>query len=126
MSDTTATEETEVSAAPEPPARVPFWERPAVEALLVPLVLPALVVLGVVVIVSNVSRIFLATHGNLPTIIGSMILLAILIGATVLSAAKRLSTPTIVLLVSVFVVAMMSSGWKRRSSPMRGRASRSN
>lgn len=112
MSDTTVTEEPEAApAAPETPTRTPFWERPAVEALLVPLVLPALVVLGVFVIVSNVSRIFLATHGNLPTIIGSIILMAILIGATVLSAAKRLSTQTIVLLVSVFVVAMMSSGW---------------
>jgi len=112
MSDTTATEtsETEETAA-APPERTPFWERPAVESLLVPLVLPAVVVLAVVVITMNVSRIFLATHGNLPTIIGTIVLLVILTGASVLSASKRLSTQTIVLLVSVFVVALMSSGW---------------
>ncbi|MFM8237108.1 MAG: plastocyanin/azurin family copper-binding protein [Actinomycetota bacterium] len=110
MSDTSVTEKPESEEA-APPARTPFWERPAVEALLVPLLLPAVVVLGVVVIVMNVSRIFLATHGNLPTIIGTVVLMAILIGATVLSASKHLSTQTIVLLVSVFVVAMMSSGW---------------
>ena len=51
------------AAAGEP---IPFWHRPYVERYLVPLVLPVAVVVGIVVYVLNVSRLFLSAHGHIP------------------------------------------------------------
>ena len=73
-----------VPVAPEKPS---FWDRPAVDRYLVPLVLPLLVVTAVVVLILNISRIFLSTHGNVDVLVGTGILLTILIGASILSAS---------------------------------------
>ena len=71
---------------PPRPSRSPFWQRRYVERYLVPLVLPIAVVVGLVAYVLNISRVFLSAHGHIPVIVGSVITVMILLGATLLSA----------------------------------------
>jgi uncharacterized cupredoxin-like copper-binding protein len=100
--------------APEPPPapeKPSFWHRRYVEQFVVPLVLPIVVVLTVIVYVLNVSRLFLSAHGNLPIIIGTVILLVVLIGASILSSGERMQTPTVILLTSIFLLALSFAGW---------------
>jgi plastocyanin len=93
-------------------AKPPFWQRPYVERFLVPLVLPIAVVLGLVAYVINISRIFLSGHGHIPVIVGSVITVLILLGATLLSAsAPRLQQSAITLISVGFILSIMSSGW---------------
>jgi len=119
--DTPEAPSTEVEASPDgPPAEAgaetaeptPFWQRPLVERFLVPLVLPIFVVVGLVAYVLNISRIFLAGHGHIPVIVGSIITGMILVGATLLSvASRRLRQSAVTLVGAAFVLAIMSSGW---------------
>ena len=53
-----------------------------------PLVLPVAVVVGLVAYMLNISRIFLSGHGHIPIIVGSVITVLILLGATLLSAGS--------------------------------------
>jgi plastocyanin len=103
---------TDVAAIePEPPAPVPFWRRPHVERYLLPLVLPIAVVLGLVVFVLNLSRVFLSAHGHIPVVVGSVILIVILVGATVLSNSPRLRSQSIALMTALFALLIFTSGW---------------
>jgi plastocyanin len=104
-------ETAEGAPAPAPPERERFWQSRTFDQFVVPLLLPVLVVLTVLVFVLNVSRMFLAAHGNLPVIIGTTILLIVLIGATLLSAGERMQTPNIVLITSIFLLVLAFSGW---------------
>src|SRR5690349_12889683 len=81
---------TEAPSEAVPTPATPFWQRPHVERYLLPLVLPIVVVLGLVVFVLNLSRVFLSAHGNIAVTVGSVLTVAILVGATVLSNAARL------------------------------------
>jgi plastocyanin len=94
-----------------PAAAVPFWQRPHVERYLLPLVLPIVVVVGLVIYVLNLSRVFLAAHGHIPVVVGSVITLAILIGATVLTNSKQLKSASIALITTLFALIIFSSGW---------------
>jgi plastocyanin len=98
-----------VAVAPAEP--VPFWHRPNVERYVAPLVTPIAVVLGLVIFVLNVSRIFLSGHGNIPTVVGSVITVLILVGATVLSNSARLRSQTIAFVTAGFVLVVLTSGW---------------
>jgi plastocyanin len=98
-----------VEPAPAPP--VPFWQRPNVERYLVPLVLPIVVVVGLVVYVLNLSRVFLSAHGHIPVVVGSVITVAILLGATVLSNSKQLRSSSIALMTTLFALVIFTSGW---------------
>jgi plastocyanin len=97
-------------AVPEPAAPVPFWQRPNIERYFMPLIVPIAVVLGVVVFVLNISRVFLAAHGHIPVVICSIVLVVILIGATVLANAS-LKTTSIALMTTGFVFLVFVSGW---------------
>jgi plastocyanin len=100
----------EQAALPESePVR--FWQRPYVERYLIPLVLPILVVGGVVMFILNISRIFLSTHGNVDVVVGTVILLTILIGASLLAASPKMRTASLALITGGFVVAVMLFGW---------------
>jgi plastocyanin len=101
---------TEAAVEPARP-EVPFWQRPNVERYLVPLVLPIVVVVGLVVYVLNLSRVFLSGHGHIPTIVGSTITVAILLGATVLSNSARLRSTSIALMTTLFALVIFTSGW---------------
>ncbi len=91
---------------------VPFWHRPLVERFLVPLVLPIAVVVGLVAYVLNISRLFLSGHGHIPVIVGSVITVMILLGASLLSAAApRMRQSAITLVSAAFILSIMSGGW---------------
>jgi plastocyanin len=123
MTDTTTTDQPEQPAGVEaPPAAeveaqaaagepIPFWHRPYVERYLVPLVLPLAVVVGIVVYVLNVSRLFLSAHGHIPVIIGTIITLSILTGAAVLASAPRMRQVSRILLTGGFLVSLSFAGW---------------
>jgi plastocyanin len=97
-------------ASPAEP--VPFWQRPYVERYLVPLVLPIAVIVGLVAYILNISRLFLSGHGHIPVIVGSIITVLILLGATLLSAASpRLKQSAITLVSAGFILSIMSGGW---------------
>jgi len=94
----------------EPAAPVPFWQRPNVERYFMPFIVPVLVIFGIVVFVLNISRVFLAAHGHIPVVICSVVLVAILIGATILANAS-LKTTSIALVTTGFVFIVFVSGW---------------
>jgi len=100
-----------VEPAPAAPPAVPFWQRPNVERYLLPLVLPIVVVVGLVVYVLNLSRVFLSAHGHISVVVGTVITVAILLGATVLSNASRLRSSSIALMTTLFVLVIFTSGW---------------
>jgi plastocyanin len=68
------------------------------------------IVVGIVVFILNISRVFLAAHGHIPVVICSIVLLVILIGATVLANAS-LRTTSIALMTAGFVFVIFVSGW---------------
>jgi plastocyanin len=100
-----------VATPPPADAPTPFWHRPNVERYLVPLVLPIVVVLGLVIFVLNLSRVFLSGHGHIPTIVGSVLTAVILIGATIFSNATRLRATSIAMMTTLFVLTIFTSGW---------------
>ncbi len=103
-----------VEAAPVPvaPAEpVPFWHRPNVVRYLSPLITPILVILGLVVYVLNISRVFLSGHGHIPVVVGSIITALILLGATVLANSSRLRAQSITLMTVGFLFVMFCAGW---------------
>jgi plastocyanin len=106
-----APEPTPEVAEVAPAEKVSFWHRPNVERYLLPLVTPILVVVGIVVVVLNISRIFLSAHGHIPVVIGSIILVAILLGATLFSNSSQLRSQSIALMTAGFVFVVLCGGW---------------
>lgn len=96
---------------PTPADAVPFWQRPKVERYLLPLVTPIIVVIGLVVYVLNLSRLFLSAHGHTAVAVGTVITVVILVGATVLSNSSRLRSSSIALMTTLFLLAIFTSGW---------------
>ena len=103
-------EHTDERPALEAP-QTPFWQRPNVERYLVPVVLPVAIVVGLVMFVINISRIFLAGHGEVPVVVGTLITATILIGAAILSAAPRARSSSIALVTAGFVGSIVLAGW---------------
>jgi plastocyanin len=101
------------SAAPAvaPAEPTPFWQRRYVEKFLVPLLLPIAVIVGIVAYILNISRIFLSAHGHIPIFVGTFILLFILVGATLLSAAPNMRQSSLTLASVLFILLIMASGW---------------
>jgi plastocyanin len=90
-------------AATEPP-------RTFVQRYVVPLLVPVGVVLGVVFYVINVSRVFLAASEVGAVIVATILTVGILGGAALLSAAPRMRTSSIVLIVLGFFAAVLMAG----------------
>jgi plastocyanin len=90
---------------------VPFWQRPNVDRYVSPLIIPIVVVIGILVYVLNVSRVFLSAHGHSSVVVGSFLTLVILVGATMLANASNLRSSTIVLFTAGFLLVVFSSGW---------------
>jgi plastocyanin len=111
MTETMTDDSTDSEPAADPVEPVPFWQRPNVERYLLPLVLPIVVVLGLVVYVLNLSRVFLSAHGHIAVAVGSVITVAILVGATILSNSKRLRSSSIALMTTIFILVVFGSGW---------------
>src|SRR5262245_26749834 len=113
----TAAETTEAEASgahaagAEPERRRTFWERPGVDRYLVPILLPLIVVGVVVLFILNISRIFLSTHGNVDVVVGALFLLAILVGASILSASPNMRSSSLALIGGGFVLIVLMGGW---------------
>jgi plastocyanin len=95
-------------AAPETAAEAahPYRER-----FVVPFIFPLLIVVGIVVFVLNVSRLFIASAGTGAVIIAVSMTLLILFGAAALSAAPGIRTSSLTLIVGGSLVAVTSLGW---------------
>src|SRR4051812_24337511 len=81
------------------------------ERFLVPFVFPFLIVIGVVFFVLNISRVFLSTEGTGSVIIAAAITLLILFGAAALSAAPKMRTSSLGLIVAGALVIITGAGW---------------
>lgn len=92
--------------AAEEPMPADGW----VQRYLVPLLLPVAVVAGLVFYVLNVSRIFLASAGAGAVVIAVTITVSILVGATLLSAAPRMRTSSIALIVLGAMLLVLAGG----------------
>lgn len=110
-------ESTPVTAAADVPVAsnaepTPFWHKPYVERYLLPLVVPIVVIFLLVTYILNISRLLLAAHGHIPIMVGSFILIAILVGAAILSAVSpRLKQSALTLTSVGFILVIMASGW---------------
>jgi plastocyanin len=100
-------------AAPEPAPRAEktrFWDRPYVERYLVPLLLPLAVVIGIVVYILNVSRLFLSAPGHVAVVLATVITVTILLGATLLALSKNMRQSSIALLTVGFIALILAAG----------------
>jgi plastocyanin len=91
--------------------KVPFWQRPNVERYVMPLVTPIVVVLAVVIFVLNLSRVFLSSHGHIPVVVGTIITVVILVGATLISNSRHMRSQSAILMTCGFVLIAISAGW---------------
>ena len=92
--------ESESLEADAPAARTPLRSR-----LVVPIVVPLLSIAVVAVLVLDISRVFLAGDADAAFVTGIALTAAIMLGATLVAAAPRLSSSTVaVILGGVFVV----------------------
>jgi plastocyanin len=74
------------------------------------LLIPVAVVLGVVFYVLNFSRVLIAGKGNPAIIVATIVTIAILAGATVVSAAPRMRTSSLVMLVAGALGLLLAAG----------------
>lgn len=72
--------------------------------------IPIVAVLGVVFYVLNFSRVLIAGKGNPAIIVASIATVAILVGATILSAAPRMRTSSLVMLVAGALGLLLAAG----------------
>jgi uncharacterized cupredoxin-like copper-binding protein len=87
-----------------------FWDRPNVERYFSPLVLPLIAVFLIVVYVLNVSRLFLSAPGNVAVVLGTIITIVILFGATMLAVSPRMRSGSIALITVGFIALIVAAG----------------
>ena len=85
-------------------------EGPLKDRLLLPLLLPWLCIIAVALYTLNISRIFLAGDSTSALIIGSIVTVAILAGASVISAIPRLRTSSLAMIMGFVLVIVVSGG----------------
>ena len=84
-------------------------DTPLKTRVLLPLLVPLFSIAIVAVLVLNISRVFLAGNKDAALALGIIITLAILVGASLIAAAPRLSTASlVVILAGVFVLVSMA------------------
>jgi plastocyanin len=89
----------------------PVDVHPYRERYLVPFLFPLLIVIGIVFFVLNVSRLFISTAGSAAVIIAAIMTVLILFGAAVLSAAPKMRSSSLALIVIGSLVVVGSMGW---------------
>jgi plastocyanin len=82
----------------------------AFEQYALPLFLPLLIVGGVIFYVINLSRVFLASSDTVSVVIATVVTVAILGGATLLSAAPRVRSSSIMLVALGFFALILMAG----------------
>lgn len=116
MSDTTTVDETEGEQLPDlveseyVGADAPAEDTPLKMRVLLPILVPLFSILIVAVLVLNISRIFLAGDKDTALAMGIVITLAILVGASLLAAAPRMSTASMALTLGVVFVVVSLAG----------------
>lgn len=105
----------EVPAAPEAPEPVApsadeSGHKGSFERLVLPVLLPIVIVGTVLFWVLNLSRILLATDGNGAVILGAGVTLVILVGAALFSAAPRLRSSSMGMIVSALCALLLLGG----------------
>ena len=90
-------------------ADAPSEDTPLKTRMLLPFLVPLLSIAIVAVLVLNLSRVFLAGDKDAALVMGIVITLAILVGASILAAAPRLSTASLAtILGGVFIVVVLA------------------
>lgn len=97
-----------------PPAALeagPALPDPVRDRLLLPLLLPLLAIAAVALYALNISRVFLAGgNGAASVVTGVITTVAILVGATVISASPRLRSSTLTMTLALLMVVVVSAG----------------
>jgi plastocyanin len=90
-------------------ADAPAEDTPLKSRLLLPFLVPLVSIAIVAVLVLNISRVFLAGDEDAALVMGIVITLAILVGASILAAAPRLKTSSLAaILCGVFLFVSMA------------------
>jgi plastocyanin len=117
MTDTTTLDDTPDSEEELPElvpseslgADAPAEDTPLKSRLLLPFLVPLVSIAIVAVLVLNISRVFLAGDEDAALVMGIVITLAILVGASILAAAPRLKTSSLAaILCGVFLFVSMA------------------
>jgi plastocyanin len=117
MSDSTTLEETSEEHLPELVeseylgADTPAAETPIKARALLPFLIPLLSIAIVAVLVLNISRVFLAGDKNAALAMAIVITLSILIGASLIAAAPRMSTAATALVLGLVLVGVSIAGF---------------
>jgi len=113
----TSDDATDAAAPPTPPDEPPALEAgpdPVREARWTRLILPILLPIGaavtMAVFVLNLSRIFLAAGDTGAIVLGGSMILVILGGAAILSAAPRMRASSLAMILSGFFIVLLSAG----------------
>ena len=85
-------------------------DSPLKTRVLLPFLVPLFSIIIVAVLVLNISRVFLAGDKNSALVMGIVITLSILIGASLIAAAPRLRTSTLVMVLGGVIVLVSGAG----------------
>ena len=114
MSDTTTLDDTdeqlpELVESEYIGAEAPSEDTPLKMRLLLPIMIPIVSLAIVAVLVLNISRVFLAGDKDAALVVGIVITLSILIGASLLAAAPRMKSSSLALVLGgMFVVVVLA------------------
>ncbi|MGI8796201.1 MAG: hypothetical protein ACR2IR_06435 [Acidimicrobiia bacterium] len=102
----------EPPAVPPPALEAgPALPDPVRDRLLLPLLLPLTAMAAIALYVLNISRVFLAGgNGAASVVTGTLVTVAILVGATVISASPRLRSSTLTMTLALMMVVVVSAG----------------
>jgi plastocyanin len=113
MTDTTTLDETSDSELDESPTLGrdgTAVDSPLKTRVLLPFLVPLLSLVIVAVLVLNISRVFLAGDKNAALVMGIVITLSILVGATIIAAAPRLRTSSLAMILGAVLVFVSGAG----------------
>jgi plastocyanin len=117
MTDTTTLDETSDSEGLPELVESPTLGRDGAAAdsplktrVLLPFLLPLLSIVIVAVLVLNISRVFLAGDKNAALVMGIVITLSILVGATIIAAAPRLRTSSLAMILGAVLIFVSGAG----------------
>jgi plastocyanin len=85
-------------------------DSPLKTRVLLPFLVPLLSIVIVAVLVLNISRVFLAGDKNAALVMGIVITLSILIGASIIAAAPRLRTSSLAMILGGVLVLVSGAG----------------
>jgi plastocyanin len=100
----------ELVESPTLGAAAPDADNPIKSRFLLPLLVPALSIAIVAVLVLNISRVFLAGSSDAAVVMGVIITVSILAGASIIAALPRLSTATLAMILGAVLIFVSFAG----------------